>query len=171
MDEILRARLRSYGFSFDESVERVATSLRTVGYESRHARAGRAGAGDEAVLLRSRLNDLGMFCLQLVNEFPRREASGPAGVDTLAVAAEVGRLVSMLREAQRTEALTGRAAFELDGVIDEMEERFRRMDDFGGLVMSATWMVSDARPFFGQLPEVIRESLTKLERLLPGPVG
>ena len=170
MDPELRENLRSYGESFDEVVDLVASAMAAVGYQSRHAPVRRSGMEYNAALLRGRLTGLGMLCLHMNNVFrerpPSGEIDGPVDVDTLAVAAEVGRLVSLLREAQRTLALTGYAAFELDGDIDDLAERFLRLDDFAALVDSARSFIISSRRFSNVLPEAIRETSAKLEGLL-----
>ncbi|GAA2626364.1 hypothetical protein [Paractinoplanes durhamensis] len=170
MENEIGDTLRSYGSSFDDLVKSVANSMNALGYPSKHASANYSATPDEAIVLRGLINGLGMLCLVIDSELaellPTGEGGSPADVETLAVASEAGRLISLLREAQRTRVLTGRAAFELDGDIDELADQFRRLNDFAGLVEAARSIVEGARPFVDGLPGAIKDSLTKMEDIL-----
>ena len=91
----------------------------------------------------------------------------PAGF--LAVCASARRLIILFREAEHTAALTGIAAAETFGDVDNLEELLLRLDDPDGIVEAARWLVAASGRLRHLLPDAVRDGVEELERLL-GPL-
>ncbi len=159
---------QSYGDSFDSLVDLVANALAAAGYPSKHASAQPAASSSNTDLKDS-IVGLGFY-------LARMEAgwSGPlplgrsevTGRGFLSIYAAAKRLVVLFRYAQSAGSLQGRAAVEVDGEVDTLEEAVMRPEHPGAVVEAAESIVATSLLLQDFLPEALREQVAELHELL-----
>ncbi|MEV6602477.1 hypothetical protein AB0M36_37350 [Actinoplanes sp. NPDC051346] len=166
----IRRVVWSYGSAFDSTVDRVAKAMAANGYVSKHVSEPFSVPAASESELRDAIVDLGMLCEGIDNALrgtiqPSHTEAAPL-VGFLAVYASAKRLVKVIRIAQQTHELKGRAAAEIDGDVDNLEELLLRVDEPEEIIEAARWLVDAARPFAADIPLAIRDGLLELEDLL-----
>ncbi|GGQ67805.1 hypothetical protein [Couchioplanes azureus] len=160
----------SYGSAFDTAVDRVAKAMAANGHVSRHAPASRSSADASESELRSAVVGLAMLCEGIDNALRGAiQASRSPTVNTvnfLTVYGSAKRLIKLIRMAQQAHQLQGRAAAEVDGDVDNLEELLLRLDEPDEIVEASRSLIIAARPFSAEIPLAIRDGLLELESLL-----
>ncbi|MFC3385443.1 hypothetical protein ACFOHP_26450 [Couchioplanes caeruleus subsp. azureus] len=87
-------------------------------------------------------------------------------VNFLTVYGSAKRLIKLIRMAQQAHQLQGRAAAEVDGDVDNLEELLLRLDEPDEIVEASRSLIIAARPFSAEIPLAIRDGLLELESLL-----
>jgi hypothetical protein len=165
-----RERLTPYGAAFDDLVEDVANALMASGYPSRHANPARAKRPVSDAELTGSVVAMGMLCESIdadmhpTNSLRLRTSTDMAGF--LSLYASARRLIILLRAAQDSGSLTGRAAAEMDGGIDDLEELVRRPEDPHAITESTQGLIEAARPYQAQLPMAIQDTMEELTAML-----
>ena len=166
--EKTREVAQSYGTSFDELVDFVANALLAAGYPSRHASALPTATSVESNLLDAVIG-LGFYCAKLETALSGPLASGRSevsGVGFLSIYAAAKRLVILFRFAQTDGSLEGRAAAEVDGEVDTLEEAVMRPENPEAVVEASESIVATSLRFQDFLPKAIQDQVLELRDLL-----
>ena len=160
--------VRSYGLAFDNTVDLVADAMAAFGYQSKHSSKLSTEAPSMASL-RDAIIGMSLLCANMETDLlgPLQQGRDKLpGKGFLSIYAAAKRLVLLFRYAQSAGSIGSRAAFEVDGDIDTLEELVIRPTDPAALIDASHSIVHTSLRFQDGLPPPLVEQIVELRNLL-----